>query len=53
MLPARPQPNAYRFGPFRLSVPDRILERDGERIAATPKVIDTLFVLLSKTPDTY
>ena len=41
-----PRPNAYRFGPFRLSVQDRILERNGERIAVTPKVIDTLFVLV-------
>ena len=49
MLPARPQPNAYRFGPFRLSVPDRILERDGERIPVTPKVIDTLFVLIENS----
>jgi DNA-binding winged helix-turn-helix (wHTH) protein/Tfp pilus assembly protein PilF len=41
-----PQISAYRFGPFRLSVPDRILERNGERIQITPKVIDTLFVLV-------
>ena len=37
---------AYRFGPFRLNVAERILERDGERIQLTPKVIDTLFVLI-------
>ncbi|MBI4907569.1 MAG: winged helix-turn-helix domain-containing protein, partial [Acidobacteria bacterium] len=39
-------PVAYRFGPFRLDVRDRLLESNGERIALTPKVIDTLFVLI-------
>ncbi|HBY58351.1 MAG TPA: hypothetical protein DEH78_00920 [Solibacterales bacterium] len=38
--------HAYRFGPFRLRIEDRILERDGERVPLTPKVIDTLFVLM-------
>lgn len=46
MAADRAPPDAYRFGPFRLRVPDRILERDGERIQLTPKVIDTLFVLV-------
>lgn len=45
MAAGRP-PDAYRFGPFRLSVPDRILERNGERVQLTPKVIDTLFLLV-------
>lgn len=48
MPPDAPQPIAYRFGPFRLIVAGRILERDGERIALTPKVIDTLFVLVER-----
>lgn len=37
---------AYVFGPFRLSLVDRILERDGVRVRLTPKIIDTLFVLV-------
>ncbi|MBC7928238.1 MAG: winged helix-turn-helix domain-containing protein [Bryobacteraceae bacterium] len=41
-----PSVQAYRFGPFRLDVSSRILERNGERIQLTPKVIDTLFVLI-------
>jgi DNA-binding winged helix-turn-helix (wHTH) protein/tetratricopeptide (TPR) repeat protein len=49
MKPKTP-PEAYRFGPFRLSVQDRILERDGERIQLTPKAIDTLFVLVENAP---
>jgi DNA-binding winged helix-turn-helix (wHTH) protein len=38
--------DAYRFGPWRLVTAGRILERDGERVPLTPKVIDTLFVLV-------
>ena len=38
--------SAYVFGPFRLRVRDRILERDGARVQLTPKVVDTLFVLV-------
>ena len=41
---------AYRFGPFRLVISERILERNGERIHLTPKVIDTLFVLIANAP---
>lgn len=37
---------AYRFGPYRLCLEGCILERDGERIRVTPKVVDTLLVLL-------
>lgn len=36
----------YRFGPFRLCATSRILERDGERIPLTPKVVDTLLILV-------
>ena len=47
MAPGVPPPvSAYRFGPFRLSVSERILERNNERLQLTPKVIDTLFVLV-------
>lgn len=46
MVPSAPSIRAWRFGPFRLSVADRILERNGERVQLTPKVIDTLFVLV-------
>lgn len=41
------QPLAYRFGPFRLNLSERLLEQDGARIAVTPKVVDTLVVLLA------
>lgn len=46
MIPARVPVSAYRFGPFRLNIRDRILERDGSRVLLTPKVIDTLVVLV-------
>jgi DNA-binding winged helix-turn-helix (wHTH) protein/tetratricopeptide (TPR) repeat protein len=46
MGPSRAPLSAYLFGDFRLSVRDRILERNGERVLLTPKVIDTLFVLV-------
>ncbi|HYP15354.1 MAG TPA: winged helix-turn-helix domain-containing protein [Bryobacteraceae bacterium] len=49
MSAPRPHLTAYRFGPFRLSVSDRILERDGQRVHLTPKVIDTLFVLVENS----
>src|SRR5262245_39736587 len=42
--------HAYRFGPFRLIVSDRILEHDGERVHLTPKVVDTLLVLIRSAP---
>lgn len=44
------RPHAYRFGPFRLSVADRVLDRAGTRVPLTPKVIDTLFVLVERAP---
>ncbi|HYP07764.1 MAG TPA: winged helix-turn-helix domain-containing protein [Bryobacteraceae bacterium] len=46
MAPSGARVRAYRFGPFRLDVTHRILERDNERVPLTPKVIDTLFVLV-------
>lgn len=45
-----PSAIAYRFGPFRLTVRDRMLERDSQRIPLTPKVVDTLFVLVENAP---
>lgn len=47
-MPGDNTPIAYRFGLFRLDVRDRILERNGERVPLTPKVIDTLFVLIER-----
>lgn len=46
MATVHPPVIAYHFGRFRLSVRDRILEHNGERLQLTPKVIDTLFVLV-------
>ena len=42
-----PLPARYSFGPFTLDVPDRRLTRDGAAVALTPKVFDTLVVLVS------
>lgn len=36
----------YEFGRFRLSVTDRLLMRDGELVSLTPKLVDTLIVLV-------
>ena len=36
----------YEFGPFRLDVAERLLLRDGESIPLTPKVFDTLLLLI-------
>lgn len=44
--PGQPMVRAYRFGEFRLLVADRILERGGVRVQVTPKVLDTLLILL-------
>jgi len=37
---------AFRFGPFRLSPDQRVLERDGTAIALTPKAFDLLVTLV-------
>jgi DNA-binding winged helix-turn-helix (wHTH) protein/Flp pilus assembly protein TadD len=47
----RPPRSDYRFGAFRLRLPDRILERDGERLTLTPKIVDTLLVLVDRPGD--
>ncbi len=36
----------YEFGPFRLDVEQRLLFRDSEAVPLTPKLVDTLFVLI-------
>jgi len=36
----------YEFGPFRLNVHERLLEKNGELVALTPKVFETLLVLV-------
>jgi TolB-like protein/Flp pilus assembly protein TadD len=39
----------YEFGAFRLDTGERLLLRDGEPVPLTPKVFDTLVVLLQKS----
>ena len=36
----------YKFDPFILEVEERVLRRDGRPVAVTPKVFDTLFLLV-------
>src|SRR5215813_8035525 len=36
----------YEFGPFRLDVTERLLQRDGQTVSLAPKVFDTLAVLV-------
>src|ERR1041385_1215700 len=36
----------YEFGPFRLNATERLLQRGSEIVALTPKVLDTLLVLI-------
>lgn len=36
----------YDFGPFRLDADERVLTRDGENVALTPKAFDTLAVFV-------
>jgi DNA-binding winged helix-turn-helix (wHTH) protein/TolB-like protein/Flp pilus assembly protein TadD len=38
----------YEFGPFRLDTAERLLMREGEAIALTPKVYETLIVLVER-----
>lgn len=39
----------YEFGPFRIDATERLLWRDGEVVALTPKVFDTLLVLVENS----
>lgn len=36
----------YEFGPFRVNVAERLLEKDDELVSLTPKVFETLLVLI-------
>src|SRR5215467_1145460 len=36
----------YEFGPFRLDPVERILEQEGQMLSLTPKVFETLLVLI-------
>ena len=36
----------YEFGPFRLSLTDRLLMREDRVVSLTPKVVDTLILLV-------
>jgi len=42
-----PSSRSYQFGPFRLDAGGRVLYRDGERVALTPKAIDLLIALVA------
>jgi len=39
----------YEFGPFRLNATERLLQRGTEIVALTPKVLDTLLVLIENS----
>ena len=39
----------YEFGPFRVNATERLLQRDHETIPLTPKVLDTLLVLVENS----
>jgi Tol biopolymer transport system component/DNA-binding winged helix-turn-helix (wHTH) protein len=44
----RRQQYLYEFGPYRLDTTERLLLRDGERVALTPKVFETLVALVER-----
>jgi DNA-binding winged helix-turn-helix (wHTH) protein/TolB-like protein/Flp pilus assembly protein TadD len=39
----------YEFGPFRLNITERLLQRDREIVPLTPKVFDTLLVMVENS----
>ena len=39
----------YEFGPFRLDTSERVLLRDGEPVTLTPKLFETLLVLVERS----
>jgi len=39
-------PSYYVFGPFRLNVTERLLEKAHEVVPLSPKLLDLLFVLV-------
>jgi DNA-binding winged helix-turn-helix (wHTH) protein/tetratricopeptide (TPR) repeat protein len=44
---SEPPLGTYRFGPFRVDAAKRVLLRDGEPVALTPRAFDTLLALLA------
>jgi TolB-like protein/DNA-binding winged helix-turn-helix (wHTH) protein/Tfp pilus assembly protein PilF len=42
----RQQPQVFEFGPFQLDVAERLLRREGQILALTPKAFETLLVLV-------
>src|SRR6266511_6444531 len=47
-MPTRSQP-LYEFGPYRLDTAERLLLRDGEPVALTPKAFETLAALVERS----
>lgn len=45
----RPKQGVWEFGPFRLDEAERLLTRDGQPVGLTPKVFDTLVVLVEQS----
>ena len=43
------QDQIYEFSHFRVNLSDRLLSRDGEAVALTPKAFDTLVVLIERS----
>jgi DNA-binding winged helix-turn-helix (wHTH) protein/TolB-like protein/tetratricopeptide (TPR) repeat protein len=39
----------YEFGPFRINITERLLQRDREIVPLTPKVFDTLLVMVENS----
>ena len=39
----------YEFGPFRLNATDKLLHRSGKAVPLTPKLVDTLIVLVENS----
>ena len=45
----QPAQHCYEFGPFRLDPAERVVRREGEVVALTPKVFETLLVLVESS----
>ncbi len=43
---SEPRLHSYQFGPFQLDVSDRVLLRNGQSVALTPKAFDLLLALI-------
>ncbi len=46
---SKPAHAVYEFGPFRVDASERLLLRDGKPVPLTPKVLDTLLVLVERS----